>query len=150
MAEIIVDPVQTLLIMLVAVTISVINMGLNRFLISRMVGWQEYRTMQKEMAEYNSQRMQALRANDTKQLERLKKKESQIKNMTAKMAKPQLLLFPITFIYLIIWPVLAGYFPGFVAVVPGFGPIPFYIWYILCSFFFGTLASKVIGITPIQ
>jgi uncharacterized membrane protein (DUF106 family) len=150
MAEIIVDPVQTLLIMLVAVTISVINMGLNRFLISRMVGWQEYRTMQKEMAEYNSQRMQALRANDTKQLERLKKRESQIKNMTAKMAKPQLLLFPITFIYLIIWPVLQGYFPGYVAVVPGFGPIPFYIWYLICSFFFGTLASKVIGVTPIQ
>jgi uncharacterized membrane protein (DUF106 family) len=91
-----------------------------------------------------------LRANDTKQLERLKKRESQIKNMTAKMAKPQLLLFPITFIYLIIWPVLQGYFPGYVAVVPGFGPIPFYIWYLICSFFFGTLASKVIGVTPIQ
>jgi uncharacterized membrane protein (DUF106 family) len=143
-------PLATLLIMAVAIAISFINMVLNRALITRMIGWQEYRSMQKEMAEYNSQRMAALRAKDTKILERLKKKESQIQAMQTKMFKPQLVLIPITFIYLIIWPVLTGYFPSFVAYIPGLGGVPFFYWYLICSFFFGTIASRVIGVTPIQ
>ncbi len=59
-------PWATLSIMLISVAISFMNVGLNRFLISRMVGWHEYRAMQKELAEYNSLRMKALRAKDTK------------------------------------------------------------------------------------
>jgi uncharacterized membrane protein (DUF106 family) len=143
-------PVATVLIMLVAVGISFLNMGLNRLLITKMIGWQEYRSMQKEMSEYNSQRMAALRAKDTKTLERLKKKESQITAMQGKMFKPQMILIPITFIYLIIWPFLTGVFPFSVAYVPGLGAQPFFIWYLICSFFFGTIASRIIGTTPIQ
>ena len=143
-------PIATALIMLVAVGISFINMGLNRALITKMIGWHEYRSMQKEMSEYNSQRMAALRSKDEKTLEKLKKKESQIQSMQTKMFKPQLILIPITFIYLIIWPVLTGVFPFSVAYVPGLGPQPFFIWYLICSFFFGTLASRIIGVTPIQ
>jgi uncharacterized membrane protein (DUF106 family) len=143
-------PIATVLIILVAVAISFANMGLNRLLITKMIGWQEYRSMQKEMSEYNSQRMAALRAKDSKTLERLKKKESQITAMQGKMFKPQLVLIPITFIYLVIWPVLVGVFPFAVAYVPGLGAQPFFIWYLLCSFFFGTIASRVIGVTPIQ
>jgi uncharacterized membrane protein (DUF106 family) len=150
MVDISIIPLSTLSIMAVAVTISFANMGLNRALITKMIGWQEYRSMQKEMAEYNSERMSALRAKDTKTLERLKKKESQITSMQTKMFKPQLILIPITFIYFIIWPVLTGYFPNFVAYVPGLGAQPFFIWYLICSFFFGTIASRVVGVTPIQ
>ena len=143
-------PSATVLIMLISATISLINMGLNRLLISRMIGWQEYKAMQKETSEYNSQRMQAMRANDTRTLEKLKKKESQMRNMQAKMLKPQLFLFLFTIVYFVIWPILNGFFPDSVAVVPGFGPQPFFIWYLICAFFFGTLAGKVVGITPIQ
>jgi uncharacterized membrane protein (DUF106 family) len=148
-------PLATLLIMGIAISISFINMVLNRALITRMIGWQEYRSMQKEMSEYNSQRMAALRAKDDKTLEKLKKKESQIQAMQTKMFKPQLILIPITFIYLIIWPVLQGYFmingaPQPVAYIPGFGEQQFFIWYLICSFFFGTIASRIIGVTPIQ
>jgi uncharacterized membrane protein (DUF106 family) len=144
-------PWATLSIMLISVAISFMNVGLNRFLISRMVGWHEYRAMQKELAEYNSLRMKALRAKDTKLLEKLKKKDAQMKTMQVKMSKPQLLLLPMTFIYIIIWPLIAGFYPAPVIYIPGFEqPQAFYIWYLLCSFFFGTLASKIIGITPIQ
>jgi uncharacterized membrane protein (DUF106 family) len=143
-------PTATLLIMLVAVVISFANMALNRALITKMIGWREYRSMQKEMAEYNAQRMAAVRANDTKTLERLKKKESQIQAMQTKLFKPQMLLLPITFIYLIIWPALIGVFPFFVAYIPGFGAQSFFIWYLICSFFFGTIVSRILGITPIQ
>ena len=143
-------PLATLLIMGIAISISFINMVLNRALITKMIGWQEYRSMQKEMSEYNSQRMGALRSKDEKVLEKLKKKESQIQAMQTKMFKPQLILIPITFIYLIIWPILTGYFPSFVAYIPGLGGVPFFYWYLICSFFFGTIASRVIGVTPIQ
>jgi uncharacterized membrane protein (DUF106 family) len=143
-------PMAALLIMLVAVAISFINMTLNRALITKMIGWREYRSMQKEISEYNSQRMAALRSKDTKVLEKLKKKESQVQSMQTKMFKPQLILIPITFIYLIIWPALTGIFPFPVAYIPGLGAVPFFYWYLICSFFFGTIASRVIGVTPIQ
>jgi uncharacterized membrane protein (DUF106 family) len=143
-------PLATVMIMLVAVSISLMNMALNRLIITKMIGWHQYRSMQREMSEYNSQRMAALRARDTKALEKLKKKESQIAAMQSKMFKPQLILFPMMFIYFIIWPFLYGPFPFAVAYVPGFGAQPFFIWYLICSFFFGTIASRVVGVTPIQ
>jgi uncharacterized membrane protein (DUF106 family) len=34
--------------------------------------------------------------------------------------------------------------------LPGFGGQQFFVWYLLCSLFFGTIASKIIGITQIQ
>ena len=143
-------PWATLVIMLISVSISLMNVGLNRFIISRMVGWHEYKSMQKELKEYNSMRMKAMRAKDTKLLEKLKRKDAQMKTMQMKMSKPQLLLFPMMFIYFIIWPILLGFFPNTVAYVPGFGEQPFWIWYLMCSLFFGTLSSKIIGITPIE
>jgi uncharacterized membrane protein (DUF106 family) len=140
----------TFLIIGIVIAISFANMALNRALITKMIGWNEYRSMQKEMSEYNAQRMAAIRAQDTKTLEKLKKKESQIQAMQTKMFKPQMLLIPITFIYLIIWPILNGYFPAAVAYLPGFGAIPFFYWYMICSFFFGTVAGRILGTTPIQ
>jgi uncharacterized membrane protein (DUF106 family) len=143
-------PWSTLSIMGISLTIALVNSGLNRLLISRFVGWEEYKSMQKEMAEHRAQQMAAMRANDKKQLEKLKKKESQMMNMQKKMAKPQLILFALTFIYIFFWPVLTGFFPKAVVHVPGFGPQPFFIWYLLCSFFFGTLASRILGILPME
>jgi uncharacterized membrane protein (DUF106 family) len=151
-------PLATVVIMLIAITVSFLNMGINRLLITRMCGWEEYRKMQKETSEHRSQMMQAIRANDKKLIEKLKKKQSQIDNMQKKMMKPQMILFPISFSYIIIWfffliPVYGG---NAVAYVPGIAPgvlmpsgIPVIIWYMLCSFSFGTLASRVIGVTPI-
>ncbi|MCW4006942.1 MAG: EMC3/TMCO1 family protein [Candidatus Bathyarchaeota archaeon] len=143
-------PIATLVILGISVALSFMNMTLNRVLISRLIGWNEYRSMQKELAEYNSQRMTAMRANDTKTLEKLKKKESQMNSMQAKMFKPQMFLLPITAIYFVIWPILIGFFPGNVVYIPGLGAQPFFAWYMICAFFFGTIASRVLGTTPIQ
>jgi uncharacterized membrane protein (DUF106 family) len=142
-------PTATVSIMLIALIISFVNMTINRLLISRMVGWKEYQAMQKEMREYQSEMMKAARANDKKMMEKLKKKDSQIKNMQAKMLKPQMFLFLFTVVYFVIWPILNGYFPHPVAYVPGIGQIPFFYWYLVCSFFFGTLAGRILGIQPI-
>jgi uncharacterized membrane protein (DUF106 family) len=158
MIDIATIPVATLVVMLVAVVVSFLNMGINRLLITRICGWEEYKVMRKETSEYQSQLMKAMRANDTKRVEKLKKKESQIRNMQSKMMKPQMILLPISMSYIVIWYLFL--IPTFgadpVAVVPGLAPgalmatgIPVFIWYMICSFFLGTLASRVIGITPI-
>jgi uncharacterized membrane protein (DUF106 family) len=146
-------PIATLVIMLLAVTISFLNMGINRLLITRICGWEEYKLMRKETSEYQSQLMKAMRANDTKRVEKLKKKETQIRNMQSKMMKPSMILLPISMSYIVIWYLFL--IPTFgvdpVAVVPGIAAagIPVFYWYMLCSFFFGTLASRIVGVTPI-
>ena len=163
-------PLATIIIMVISAVIAFLNSGINRVLINYFVGWEQYRVMQKEMAEYRSETMKAMRANDKKQVEKLKKKESQVKNMQAKMVKPQMVQFGISFVYLIVWflvltptfgPLPMAYIPGIgtiagshamvngVSTVVG-NAIPVFYWYPICSFFFGLLSSRVLGIMPIE
>ena len=150
--EIAVAPTATIIIMAISVVIAFINSGINRLLINYFVGWDQYRIMQKETAEYRSETMAAMRANDKKQIEKLKKRDSQIKSMQAKMAKPQLVQFGISFVYIIVW--LFVLTPTFqqntTAYIPGIGPLTVLYWYPICSFFFGLLSSRVLGIMPIE
>jgi uncharacterized membrane protein (DUF106 family) len=153
-------PAATLIILAIAAGIAFLNSGINRVLINFFVGWEQYRVMQKEMAEYRSETMAAMRANDKKQVEKLKKKDSQIKNMQAKMLKPQIVQFGISFVYLIVWfLVLTPVFGSTpMAYIPGIGTlasstpntIPVFYWYPICSLFFGLLSSRIIGIMPIE
>ena len=153
-------PLATIIIMVISAAIAFLNSGINRFLINYFVGWEQYRVMQKEMNEYRSETMKAMRANDKKQVEKLKKKESQVKNMQAKMVKPQMVQFGISFVYLIVWFLVLT--PTFgstpMAFIPGIGKIvsqtpnaiPVFYWYPISSFFFGLLSSRVLGIMPIE
>jgi uncharacterized membrane protein (DUF106 family) len=146
-------PISTLLIMAIAIAVSFINMTINRLLVTRLVGWEQYRSMQREISEYRSQTMKAMRAKDQKLLEKLKRKESQINSMQMKISKPQLYLFPISMSYIVIWfffltPTYAAV--PTVAYLPGIGSISYVIWYFVCSLMFGTLASRVIGVNPLQ
>jgi uncharacterized membrane protein (DUF106 family) len=154
-------PWSTFAIMGISVVIAFLNSGLNRLLVTHFVGWEQYRSMQKETSEWRSQQMAAARANDKKQLEKLKKKESQIMAMQKKMAKPQMVLFGVSFIYIVVWiffltptygasPV--AYLPGFGNTL-GFGPhgeMGVFYWYPICSLLFGTLASRILGVLPLE
>jgi uncharacterized membrane protein (DUF106 family) len=154
-------PYSTFVIMGVSIIVAFLNSGINRALVGHFVGWEQYKSMQKEMAEWRSQQMAAMRANDKKQLEKLKKKESQIMNMQKQMAKPQLILFGISFVYIVVWIFLltptfgattVAYLPGFENTL-GFGPhgsMGVFYLYPICSFLFGTLATKIMGIVPIE
>jgi len=145
-------PVSTLIIMAISIGIAFLNSGINRALINYFIGWEQYRVMQKEMAEYRSETMAAMRAKDKKQIEKLKKKDSQMKNMQAKLAKPQMVQFAISFVYIVVW--LFVLTPTFgattVAYIPGIGGVSVFYWYPICSFFFGLLSSRIIGIMPIE
>jgi uncharacterized membrane protein (DUF106 family) len=153
-------PIATFIVMAIAAGIAFLNSGINRVLINFFVGWEQYRVMQKEMAEYRSETMSAMRAKDKKRVEKLKKKDSQIKNMQAKMMKPQMVQFGISFVYLIVWFLVL--IPTFgstpMAYIPGIGnmasstpnAIPVFYWYPIISLFFGLLSSRIIGIMPIE
>ena len=52
-------PTATLIIMGIAAGIAFANSGVNRVLINYFIGWEQYRVMQKEMAEYRSETMAA-------------------------------------------------------------------------------------------
>jgi uncharacterized membrane protein (DUF106 family) len=136
----------------IAAGIAFLNSGLNRVLINYFIGWEQYRVMQKEMNEFRQEQMAAARANDKKQMEKLKKKQSQITNMQSKMMKPQMVQFGISFVYLIVWfLVLTPTFQNSsMAYLPGFGPIPVFYLYPVVSLFLGLLSSRIIGIMPID
>jgi len=144
-------PIATIIVMLISMAVSLTNSSLNRLLTSRFVGWEQYRAMQKETSEYRSQTTQAMRKKDKKLLEKLKKKETQILNMQKKMAKPQLVLFVLSFSYILIWFIIPLYIQvDYAAYIPGIGGIPVVWWYFICSFLFGTLSSRLLGIMPIE
>jgi uncharacterized membrane protein (DUF106 family) len=140
------------LILFIAAVIALVNTVVNRVLINHFVGWEQYRVMQKEMNEYRSETMAAARANDKKAMEKLKKRQSQINAMQAKMLKPQMVQLGISFIYIIVW--FAVLIPDFgntsMVYLPGFGPINVIWWYPICSFFLGLVASRLLGIMPIE
>ncbi|MCW4001084.1 MAG: EMC3/TMCO1 family protein [Candidatus Bathyarchaeota archaeon] len=136
----------------IAAGIAFLNTGINRVLINYFIGWAQYRVMQKEMAEFRRESMAAARAQDKKQMEKLKKRQSQINNMQAKMFKPQMLQIGISFVYLIVWFLVL--IPVFgttsLAYLPGIGPLPVVWLYPLLSVFLGLLSQRIIGVMPIE
>jgi uncharacterized membrane protein (DUF106 family) len=77
------------------------------------------------------------------------------------MAKPQLILFGLSFIYIVVWIFLltptfgtttVAYFPGFenTLIFGPHGSMGVFYWYPICSFLFGTLSSKIMGIISIE
>jgi uncharacterized membrane protein (DUF106 family) len=144
--------------MVIAMGIAFLNTVVNRLLISHFLGWSQYRTMQKEMAEYRQDMMAAMRVNDLKKVEKLKKRDSQIKAMQAKMAKPQFVQLAVSFLYIFVWifvltptfgTTTVAYIPGFSGFFPD-GGVPVLYWYPICSFPLGLLATRLIGTMPIE
>jgi len=155
-----VAPVATVVIMAIAFSMSLVIQTTNRVVIGRLIGWDKYRTMQKEMSEFRKESMAAARSNDKKQLEKIKKKQTQINAMQTQMMKPQIIQMALIFCYLPIWRIV---FPIFgsnpVCVIPGIGSpsftifgmfeMPnFMIWYMIASLFLGLIASRILGTMP--
>jgi uncharacterized membrane protein (DUF106 family) len=141
-----------LIIFAIAAGIAFANTVVNRVLINFFVGWEQYRVMQKEMNEFRSESMAAARAKDKKQMEKLKKRQSQINAMQAKMMRPQMVQLGISFIYIFVWffVLTPTYGSTSLVYIPGFGPISVIYWYPICSFFLGLLASRLLGIMPLE
>ncbi len=139
-------------IFIIAAAIAFLNSGINRILVGYFIGWEQYRVMQKEMAEFRSEQMAAARSGDQKRMEKLKKKQSQITNMQQKMMKPQFIQIGISFLYILVWFLVL--IPVFgqtsIAYLPGFGPLPVVWLYPIFSFFLALLSQRILGINPIE
>jgi uncharacterized membrane protein (DUF106 family) len=140
------------ILLAVVVGLASLNTVLNRVLISHFVGWEQYHVMRKEIAAFQKEQMAAARANDPKQIDKLKRKQSQITNMRAKMMKPQFLQMGVSFIQIAVW--LLVLLPTFqdssIAFLPGFGPIPVLFLYPILSISLSTLAQRIVGTLPIE
>jgi uncharacterized membrane protein (DUF106 family) len=148
----IVSIIPAIEIFIIATAIAFLNSGINRLLVGYFIGWEQYRVMQKEMAEFRSEQMAAARSGDQKRMEKLKKKQSQITNMQQKMLKPQMIQIGISFLYILVWFLVL--IPVFgttsIAYLPGFGPLPVVWLYPIFSFFLALLSQRILGINPIE
>lgn len=148
----IISLIPAIAIFLIATGIAFLNSGINRLLVGYFIGWEQYRVMQKEMAEFRSEQMAAARSGDQKRMEKLKKKQSQITNMQQKMMKPQFIQIGISFLYILVWffvliPVFGS---TSIAYLPGFGPLPVVWLYPIFSFFLALLSQRILGVNPIE
>ncbi len=140
-------PYSTIFITLLAFLVSLITTLLNRKFIDRRL----FAKWQKEIQEWNAEKELAKKTGDKKLLAKVRKREIQIMQIRAKMSKQQTKVMVITFIpLLLMWWVLTSFY-GFtpVAYMPLLGEpieINFVYWYLICSFFFNFLLSRIFNV----
>lgn len=149
-------PLSTLLMFGLAASISLLTSLANRLLTSP----EKSKAWRKEISEWNSQLRKAQKAGDKKTVEKLMKKQQYILQLQSKMSWQQLKVTLIFIIpLLIIWQFLGPFFYGKnLAYFPGIGanlPVPLFgsslvWWYLLSSFFFGTMFSHVFGLIEVS
>jgi len=143
-------PGGTIAVLLIAMGISFVNAGIYRLLINKMVGWREYRKLQKELKKLQKEFQQILKSKDQEALQKFEKKRRRMLQIQAKIMKPQGYLFLIGFSYIIVWWffLIPIYGMAPLAIIPGVNiELSVVWWYFLCSALFGTLFYRVFGIT---
>ena len=146
-------PAVTIVIFLTAMIISLINSGIYRLLINKMIGLREYRKLQKELRRLQNEFRQILRTKDQKAIEKFEKKRKRMLQIQAKIMKPQMYLYLISFSYILVWWLFLANLATakVIAWIPGIAQLSGYWgvagWYFLCSALFGTLFYRVFGIT---
>jgi uncharacterized membrane protein (DUF106 family) len=141
-------PYSTIFILLLALLLTFITSLVNRLLTNRekMAAWR------KETSEWQKEFNEARKSGDKKTLEKVMRKQKQIMQIQSKMFTHQMkisLIFIVPFF--LFWTWLNGLYvnaSGAVAVafLPGFGPIPVFYWYLLCSLSFGALFTRLLGL----
>jgi len=141
-------PGGTIFVLLIAMTISFINAGIYRLLIGKVIGWKEYKRLQKELKKLQTEFRQILKLKDQKATEKFEKKRKRMLQIQAKVMKPQTYMFGLSFIYILVWWLflIPAYGMEILAVIPGIMELTVVWWYFLCSFLFGTLSYRVFGI----
>ena len=153
-------PASTIFILFLSMVLSLITSLANRFLINQ----EQLRAWRKEVADWTSEFREATRSDDKKLLAKLKRQQPRITKLQSKMTWQSMkvsFIFMIPFLllwYLFLTPLYGGvpavaYIPG----IPGFwegtppppsptADLPIFLWYLFCSFLFGTLWSRVLGL----
>jgi len=142
-------PYSTLFTLAVALAVALVTSLLNRKFIDR----EQTAVWQREINKWNAEKNIAKRTGDKKLLAKVKKQEARILQIQSKMFYQSMKTSLSTFIPLIIiWQILIGFFTWIpVARLPGFFTdqpldLPFFYWYLICSFFIQTLLSRIFGV----
>jgi len=147
-------PVSTVFILLLSMSLSLVTSLANRLLTNQ----DQLRTWRREVAEWTAEFNKARKTGDKKLLAKVKKKQPQITKIQSKMMWQSM---KVSFIFMIPFILLWSLFltPTYynvlaVACIPNilgseggsWLPLPFFWWYLLCSFLFGTLFARILGL----
>ena len=131
---------------------------------------QKVKSLQRKIAALKNEKSenmkQAKSTDDKKLLRKAQKQEKQLLQLQSQalsLSSKQFRVFPITMaVFFIVWLFLTGSILGFklfdspfmgpdpVAYLPWLGgvlPLSLFYWYLICSFLFGTLFSRIFGLT---
>jgi uncharacterized membrane protein (DUF106 family) len=149
----------------VVVTLTSLGLGFVTQLVTRtVVDLGKERRMRAEVNAFNKEKREATLANDKVKLEKLKKRELQMRQEQAKVSTARLKVTGITFVPLLVVYYLMATFLGGYGVIVAFTPIPIPViaaptlfagtyevslfwWYFLSSFTFSTMLSKLLHTT---
>jgi len=149
-------PESTLLVTMTSVGLSLVTQLVTR----RVVDLNAERKMKAEVSAFNKEKREATLAKDKAKLEKLKKREIPMRQAQAKVSSARLKVTAITFIPLLaVYYLMASFLGGFNVVV-AHSPIPIpllvgsdgtmvlFWWYLLSSFAFSSIISKLLHTTP--
>ncbi len=149
----------------VVVTLTSLFLGLVTQLVTRrVVDLSKERKMRAEVNAFNKEKREATLAKDKAKLEKLKKRELQVRQEQAKVSTARLKVTGITFVPLLLVYYLMASFLGGYSVIVAFSPIPIPViaaptlvpgtfevslfwWYFLSSFTFSTMLSRLLHTT---
>ena len=145
-------PESTFLILAIALGLSLITNAANRFL----VDIEKMKSITKEVNAWRKELDKAKKTNDKQLMAKVMKKQQAIMKLQSKMSWDRM---KVSFLFLapfwLVWVILSGFFgQTIVATSPFTFPwlvdekLPFFSWYILCSFASGLPLSRVLGINP--
>ncbi|MDG6909721.1 MAG: DUF106 domain-containing protein [Nitrososphaerota archaeon] len=150
----------------VLVTLTSVSLGLVTQLVTRkVVDLSKERRMRAEVNAFNKEKREATLANDKVKLDKLKKREIQVRQEQAKVSTARLKVTAITFVPLLAVYYLMATFLGGYGVIVAYSPVPIPIlaaptqnpsvfevslfwWYFLSSFAFSTMLSKLLHTQP--
>jgi len=162
-------PVATIVVL----SVSMIMSFLSSFINSRFMP-KEHRQKVKDLQrrisaltkEKNENMKEAKSTDDKKLLKKAQKQEKQLLQLQSQalsLSSKQIRVLPITMaVFFVVWLLLTGSILGFklftspfmgpdpIAYLPWFGgvlPLELFYWYLICSFLFGSLFSRIFGLT---
>jgi uncharacterized membrane protein (DUF106 family) len=152
-------PESTLLVTMTSIGLSLVTQLVTR----RVVNLDAERRMKAEISAFNKEKRAATLAKDKTKLERLKKRELPMRQEQAKVSSARLKVTAITFVPLLgVYYLMASFLGGF-SVIVAYSPVPIpllvshftsqggnmalFWWYMLSSFTFSTLLTKLLHTT---
>ena len=162
-------PYATIIILLVSMAMALISSLINRRFFPREHR-EKLKVLQRQIADLNREKKDNLKkaksTGDKKLLKKVRKQEKQLLQLQSQMASlslRQMRVMPITMaMFFLVWLLLTGNILGaklFKSPFVGTGPVAYlpwisgamklnlFWWYLLCSLLFGTLFSRILGLT---